>query len=288
MVENENTENSNFGQCVCCKRKIKKRGKVCTHCRNYDRKKKAEQKKEEQFRLLNRKCKQCGNLLNSKDKRRVVCSKECGFAFRRLKRFEVRCCQCHKLVQRTESQIKSRSKFCCSLHCQRLYALETNRGKPQKTPLSIRLPVVWLCECGQWNSRPKCENKNCIDRQCKAQLAKLIAKRKSFEEMDKWNYAIGLRLHSNKGRKGAGKTSREYKATSVENELRKLACKRFRFESCEWEKRIANKLSNMRKRRRRIRGKKNGDSSGGKTEVGRPAIQMRFDWMATESRELCY
>jgi hypothetical protein len=95
-----------------------KYGKKC-QCKIDAKKKRIEE-------LLARSCPVCGNAINSKDPRKVTCSVQCGIDRLRVSRVTVNCCVCKKPIKKYEKQVKENN--CCSIECQREWALITNKG----------------------------------------------------------------------------------------------------------------------------------------------------------------
>ena len=89
-------------------------------------------KRKASIQLSTRPCKICGRPLKTSDKRKVVCSVECGYESMRKPKVCVDCCICGKQIKRYQSQVAKRDNFCCSLECQRKHSLVENRGAPEK------------------------------------------------------------------------------------------------------------------------------------------------------------
>ena len=101
--------------------------------------------------LLARPCKTCGQPINSFDKRQVRCQLNCPGM-----KVEVSCCICGKAKEVYKSQIKE--NHCCSLECQRHFALVDNRGitKPNWTARSKEAKKNWK---KQEEKRRRCSSK---------------------------------------------------------------------------------------------------------------------------------
>jgi hypothetical protein len=98
-----------------------------------------------------------------------------------------------------------------------------------------------------------------------------------------WEKAINVRINSCRGRDVVRKKT--YKISgSPSLALARLEARRMWFEKPEWPKKIGNKLSSMKSRRRR---KNNVKSKQGRTafeKAGGKRIQMCFDWMDFNSK----
>jgi len=68
----------------------------------------------------------CGKPLNSTDRKKVACSKECGYISQRKGKLVVMCVVCGKSSVVYPSKVRENN--CCSLDCQREWALNRNRG----------------------------------------------------------------------------------------------------------------------------------------------------------------
>ena len=286
MVDEQNKERRTFGQCISCSKRLKHPGQVCTSCKKAQQQKQREAKAERRVALLSRKCKVCLQQMNSLDHRQVVCGMQCRDKNRRIEKIQIKCYVCEKMLFRYPRELKIRKTFCCSLECQRQHSLNNNRGKPKKNALNIKLPIVWVCDCGEVNCGRTCANKRCVYRYCKEQIAKLLTKRRQSLAVGTWEYAISYRLASSRGRKCVRKATLAL-GDNASGAIAKIIARRKYYESCEWEKRIGNKLSNMRKRRRRKHEKANCNSTGSQAKIGGAAIQMCFNWLDLDSRKLC-
>jgi hypothetical protein len=85
--------------------------------------------KQELELLKNRKCKICGNKINSINRHKVTCSADCGRKAVMVDRVEVNCCSCGKAFEKRVTQIRENN--CCSSECQIEWALKTNQGGPK-------------------------------------------------------------------------------------------------------------------------------------------------------------
>lgn len=273
------TKISKCRQCQECGKLMKRRGKVCRKCKLAKAEANREAKERRRQELLARKCKVCDQAMNSLDPRKVVCSRECRDEGRRQRRVVVSCCVCKNEVLRYPAQANARTRFCCSLKCQRHLALTVNRGRPPKSPSKIKLPVIWFCGCGHANAGKHCQNSGCELRLVRKAIQKVKTKRKFYEEAGGWDHAIRFRLATSKKRI---QVRRSNIATGFDasNARKQMMLRRKYYTRCTFEKKIANKLSNLRKRRRARDGEMHSNSGGGEAKVDRSAIQMQFDWMA--------
>ena len=77
--------------------------------------------------LNNRKCAFCSNVIANREVRQRYCSSQCGHearkqAPRKTVLIDVQCAVCGESIQRTKSDLKKRTRFACSLKCQRVCA----------------------------------------------------------------------------------------------------------------------------------------------------------------------
>lgn len=267
-------------KCPGCNNQMKLGASICSSCRTAAALSRRIEKQKKIDALKNRTCKVCGKLIGSADPRRVVCSKQCGYKDKEVPRVTVSCCVCNKKVLRSKKELSHRSKFCCSLDCQHAFALVMNRGRPRVNPFSINLPVLLRCECGTLTINLQCTHCARISSCVRHQVQKVRKKRSDFEQKrsDPWVLAIRSRLTGARYRE-AKRKSGLVRLTNIERQIDRIANKRLFFCLDPWTKAIANKLSNLTKRRRRKDASKACYCSRSQAEIGRKPVQMCFDWM---------
>lgn len=125
---------------------------------------------------LKRKCKTCECDFVSKDKRQIVCSKECGHKGRKRERSVFKCSVCGNAVTRYADHLESYSSVACSARCQKVIAAKAGasiskanidyekrskeaRAKWHKTRSNTRRTKnEWVRTCGKQASKIKHSN----------------------------------------------------------------------------------------------------------------------------------
>lgn len=117
--------------CQTCNKPIPY-GNNCGQCKVKARQLASAEKKRQKEKKAIKVCPQCQSTFKSYDKIKVLCSVKCAGIKKRKKRIAVNCCVCNKQIERTESDLKKRLTFCCSLECQNKYWGESGRTVTEK------------------------------------------------------------------------------------------------------------------------------------------------------------
>ena len=194
------------------------------------------------------------------------------------------CEVCGIVFSKMKPQSDRQTTRTCGLECQRKLALvwKWEKGKipPQLKPFIH--PVDWQersakakVRAQQQQSRKRWKRRH---KRAAQQLAKIRAKRSSWEHRlaNPWEYAIQVRLTMARTRRRTTRIKKTAKPTSIENEIARVIQRRRWANTNPWAKKIANKLSNQNKRRRRkdVQGCRNHEKARSQR------LQMCFEWMA--------
>lgn len=220
----------------------------------------------------------CGKLYVPKGGKQKYCSKTCpeNMYLRRYSRVGW-CDVCRTFV--VKADLREHGAFLCGLDCQRKHALDLNRGKPS---------VDWQARSAKAKQAYKNQRRRERSKKyarVKQQLNKLKSKRKQWEHRQtvegEWEYRIRLRVNGNRHRDCVGRKKKNSKPKSTGHAIA-LAERRFAGRCSwrrldPWRKKITNKLSNLRSRRRRkANAKKHRESSLRQNQ--KTKVQMRFEW----------
>ncbi len=243
-----------------------KRCKVC-----------AESRRAELERQRTRSCKRCHRQFVCNDNRGgVYCSRKCHIEDIRVEELDLQCVVCGSRVKRTKSWLRKHESPCCSRKCQQKWRATKSW---ETRPRAVSLPVIKYCEDGHAHLGNSCDACKESLKPYRAAITCIASKRSAYTRRvnDPWGYAITSRLGASRGRKSRKQVG--VRCGGIYGELKALQVRRSYYLQCEWKKRIQNKLSNIRKRRRRKGEVSNTKAS--ETEVGREPVQMCFDWVGT-------
>jgi len=224
-----------------------------------------------------RKCKRDGCSVMVRASARTYCCKECKVVSKASKKaaktVATNCCVCGATVVRVV-YAKSRRSFCCSLECQRRWSMVLNHSKagdfnPAKKSAKAKKLYYQKRSAlrrAKWLSGWGLEIKN------------RLSKSTSTPPTDAWLKAIGGRIRAGRGR---DVVSRQIKnpSGSIQKALERVVLKRLWFSKPDWEKKIGNKLSSMKSRRRRKKNAKRIKDCGDHEETRRVWVQVCFNWV---------
>lgn len=236
-----------------------------------------EAKKKEAAALPSRLCKTCGRPIGTKDRRQVVCSKDCASQRLKKKKAVVACCICGKMVERYRKALETRDKFACSNRCQKVWAGLRGAG---------RLARVGSRE---WQSAQDKARKKWYRNQSRRRRERNVwfvavskkPKRQHSPDCQSWEYRVALRLGSSTGRTRRKKIVFKHSRT-VEQALTRLRNRRKYFELTDWQKKVGFKLSSHKARRsRKGEAKRKQDVKGfaGGRQDSEGWSQVCFEWV---------
>jgi len=267
MVDMKNRKYEGQGQCSNCSGPIKLGGKCCRQCRKANAKQRREAKALRKQLLSQRLCRKCGKPIGNLDPRQVYCSRGCV----KLERVSVTCLVCGKTIERTTEALKRHPNACCSLECQRQHALVENHSQKDGPDWHRRS----LEARKRWREQKRRQRRIAGWYGAVSRKLSDIAPNK----VDGWMAAVRSRLSSHAGR--VSKRPKDDKhSQSVYEAIERLDRRRSWFDRPGWYKKIANKLSNSTKRRRRKHEVKRIKGCGDTQQDRGVWSQMRFDWLA--------
>lgn len=233
-------------------------------------------------------CKVCGKLIHNSNGR-VTCSPECSKIHSQRskveKRIEVECCACGVSVTRYKNALKNQERFCCSIDCQRHFALVENRstaGKIDWVERSKRAKELF---------KRRSTRKRRMKNEWFVAISRLLSKSSNKPcDFESWEYRVRSRFSASNGRVTRRKNNYAC-SSSVEQALAKIIQRRKYFELSEWEKKIGFKLSSHKARRSRKNANKQTRTSFEKAHEGvcyvekdrKQRMQMCFEWLANYS-----
>lgn len=256
-----------------CGRKMHAASTECFKCKQEAKKKNKVSEKDKK-----KTCKVCQKVFFSYDKRKACCSSKCGHESRKKDKIPVNCVVCSKEIVLYKFRV--REVNCCSLECQRKWALDTNRScrlSQSERASRVELPILFWTG-SKYSKKDRCDWCECLSQR----LSKIRCA--SMEDVNSWEYKLKTRIQSNVGRVASGRHMPKTGYTNVFKQLTRIENKRRWFDSPEWDRKLVNKLSNMRKRRKRKEfvSERNNQKQNG-CEADRQArnkwIQVCFDWL---------
>lgn len=279
--------------CPRCRKWAKYKSCVSGLCRECQDTKNAETKAAREL-LLNRECRFCGYAMDSTDPRKAFCSNRCSSLFYGRVRSELnvvqQCGMCGISVERTPR------KAIDNWHCPKCKSKKAAMERQRRA--AAILPVLYRCtDCGSvgsLNRWAKCCPPQCNEcewtRAIYAWLARARKKQRDVEarRIDPWTATIIDRLIERPPpiRQRNSPTPSSF-GQAINWQLMGVRAKRSYFNKCEWTKKIENKLSNLRKRRRvkHVRNARQGSSNQG--QIGEIGLSMRSLGRATQRRLFC-
>lgn len=229
--------------CPYCRKWAKYRGssRACRQCVKTGVAKKIRQKHYE--KLMRRVCESCGKQFIAQRKEQKICKQSCH---KKQTVLRVRCCVCAKQFYKQEQKILDRN--CCSQECQRNLALVENRGKPYPRKLPVLNSMFFL-------SFSQC--KRCTDemRSVRRAFYRLLERSKgNTKHSDPWMRSVRSKLAAIRSRPAAG-NAKSRVTGGLDGALNRMIRRSKWQRQGMWTLKIYNKLSNMKKRRRRKESK---------------------------------
>jgi hypothetical protein len=212
-------------------------------CKTCYRKKWDSKEVREQLKL--RPCAVCGAPINDTDKRKVTCGKDCGNESRKKEKLVKKCIICGKKSLVYPSGVKEVN--CCSLSCQREWALNRNRG-------GVGIHADWLARSKKarfkWiRNQSSLRKKSSVGRQFW-----LLCKIEREPETSAWKRRCATSAATLNTRfVGKIKTRKKIRRWSecLRASSRKLTNKHIRESVGVWEWKISSVASGLRRRKRK-------------------------------------
>lgn len=215
------------------------------------------------LRKSTRFCRWCSKLI--KHSRNTHCSQECSDA-RRIAKHRYKCFVCGKWHYR--SKRRDIERMCCSNDCAAKSRVREVNWIVRSQRAKEKYQVAYRSHrLARWGIPGK--------------LQLLKRRRISHENTlnPSWDYRIETRISAN--RPDPIRMETKDPSGGVTGALDRLRSRRKWFSSCPWDKKIANKMSNMRKRRRVKDEKERCKEDQGKITPAK--LQMCFKWRSVDA-----
>lgn len=204
--------------------------------------------------LKDRKCKHCGKVMNSLDRRQVVCSVKCRGPSTKV---ACLCSECGSEFFRNPGRLKRYGRCFCSRSCQGRGLLKTYRRH------TVRLPILYLCGlCAKPRQKPG----NC--QLCRCETCRWIAifrgmcKARSPRTTEQlWRDKFTGMVRTHKYRASSTRTSKKPKGEIHANQVGIIWKQKFdswsrepkiRTERQEWIYKLNNKIRSHAQRQKRM------------------------------------
>lgn len=198
-----------------------------------------------------RKCKTCGCDFVSKDKRQVVCSRECGHKGRSKGKVKYSCCVCGKQVDRYVRQQEKQAFVACGAACQKVIA---GRAGKDNVRASIRAKTRWY-------------KKRSAERRAANKWWKLCCSgfMTNKTQEDEWrrrcaNAVTCMAMRAEPKETQLKDSKCDSWECSIKQQTARLRCEKKQSRLSPWKRKVLNAISSLAKRQRR-RAKKQMQSS---------------------------